>query len=232
MATTEVTIDDIGRVRIFRRKGLKNIRITIAYDGIIRLSVPWYIPKSVGINYLRSKKEWIKKHHNPANSRSWEDGQDITEGHILKIHHYEKKKVTSKLSGTTLNVFLPAGQEKSRTQDSIKKCIKKFLKSKSEKELLPMFNDLAKKNGFEVKEIRFKNFKTRWGSCSQDKIISLNVCLIRLPGRLAEYVMIHELAHTRHLNHSPRFWQEVGIMMPDYKERRKELRKFNPALIL
>jgi predicted metal-dependent hydrolase len=72
--------------------------------------------------------------------------------------------------------------------------------------------------------------RTRWGSCSRAGVISLNARLLLLPPSLVDYVVVHELCHTRELNHSPRFWRLVRQHCPDYQERRQALRRAGKAL--
>lgn len=77
-----------------------------------------------------------------------------------------------------------------------------------------------------------KNLKSRWGSCDSHRNIILSSLLITLDDSLIDYVICHELAHTKHMNHSKEFWLNVEMMIPDYKQRRKELKKINSAGIL
>jgi predicted metal-dependent hydrolase len=79
--------------------------------------------------------------------------------------------------------------------------------------------------GFKFKRVFIRNQKTRWGSCSRDGNLNFNYKLIYLPDALADYIVAHELCHLKELNHSFRFWSLVERVAPDYKERRKELRR-------
>ena len=73
--------------------------------------------------------------------------------------------------------------------------------------------------------MRLSNARSRWGSCHASGRISLNWRLIHLPQHLIDYVVVHELAHLREMNHSPRFWAVVGAVIPDYTARRREIRR-------
>ena len=74
-------------------------------------------------------------------------------------------------------------------------------------------------------DIRLSNARTRWGSCHASGRILLNWRLIQMPARLIDYVVAHELAHLREMNHSPRFWAVVAAAIPDYAARRREIRR-------
>jgi len=83
----------------------------------------------------------------------------------------------------------------------------------------------AKEYGFKYKKITIKNQQQRWGSCSENSILNFNYKLYFLPLHLAEYIIVHELCHLQELNHSQRFWDLVGTIIPDYKKCERELRK-------
>lgn len=229
MASSTIYIEDIGSVRIYRRRGLRNIRITVENNGSVRLSLPWYVPKSAGLKYIASKREWIKKHQAEISHKGWEDGQRLTENHVLKVHTRTGQRATSIAGPDYLQINLPESLSESQYQKTLDKKVTEFLREQCIKNIVPSLFAAAKKEGFKVKEVKVKKLKSRWGSCSQERVIVLNLSLARLPSSLSEYVIYHELAHTRHLNHSKDFWEEVGRHLPDYKERRKALRRFNPS---
>lgn len=89
---------------------------------------------------------------------------------------------------------------------------------------------LAELHGFECGKISCRNQKTRWGSCSQNKNISLNIALVLLPTELIDYVLLHELTHTKHMNHGKDFWAELEKVCPNAKQHRKEIKKYTTRL--
>lgn len=81
--------------------------------------------------------------------------------------------------------------------------------------------------GVTVGYVTVKSQKTRWGSCSAKGNVNFNYQLAFLPDKLLDYVVIHELAHRRHMNHSRAFWAEVEKYCPDYLERREQLKEYS-----
>ena len=86
--------------------------------------------------------------------------------------------------------------------------------------------ELARAHGFEYNKIFIKNQRTLWGSCSARTNINLNINLLRLPDELRDYVILHELVHTRHKNHGKAFWSEMNRLTGDGKQLQKKLRQY------
>lgn len=95
------------------------------------------------------------------------------------------------------------------------------------KRALPKYLDqLAKQHDFSYQRCSVRHAKTRWGSCNQKGSISLNAGLALLDQAMIDYVLLHELCHTRHMNHSERFWAEVAQVCPDHQAQRNRLKQF------
>ncbi|MBR2640874.1 M48 family metallopeptidase [Candidatus Saccharibacteria bacterium] len=107
---------------------------------------------------------------------------------------------------------------------------KKMLMKKAKEYLPYRLEYFAKLYGYSYSKCRLSHANTRWGSCSSNKTISLNIGLMKLPEVLRDYVIIHELAHLNHMDHSRAFWQEVGSHDKNYKVHEKKLKFFNPGL--
>ena len=98
------------------------------------------------------------------------------------------------------------------------------LRRQAARELPARLADLARAHGFAVSGVSIRNQRTRWGSCSASGRISLNWRLVRVPPDVRDYVLLHELVHLRHHDHSPRFWRELARLCPHYAEARRRLR--------
>lgn len=95
--------------------------------------------------------------------------------------------------------------------------------------LTARLKELAAAHGFTYNRVFVKNQKTLWGSCSARNNINLNVNLVRLPEELRDYVLAHELVHTRHKHHGPDFWQALDTIVGDSKALRRKLRCYHPG---
>jgi predicted metal-dependent hydrolase len=104
-------------------------------------------------------------------------------------------------------------------------------KPKAKKTLVTKLHNLAKKHGFSYNKVSIRNQKTRWGSCSHRNNISLNMKLIALSGELIDYVILHELVHTKIHNHSKRFWSELSKHVVDAKAMASRLREYDLRLL-
>lgn len=101
--------------------------------------------------------------------------------------------------------------------------LRAWLTDTARQALEPWLQELADERGFRFVSTQLRRQHTRWGSCSRAGTISLNVCLLFQPPEVVRYLMVHELCHTRHMNHSDKFWGLVAAHEPDYKALDREL---------
>ncbi|MBR3056031.1 M48 family metallopeptidase [Candidatus Saccharibacteria bacterium] len=107
---------------------------------------------------------------------------------------------------------------------------KKILMKKAREYLPYRLEYYAKLYGYSYSRCRLTHANTRWGSCSSNRTISLNIGLMKVPEVLRDYVILHELAHLNHMDHSKAFWAEVGEHDPRYKAHEKKLKMFSPGV--
>ena len=146
-------------------------------------------------------------------------------GRALEIEFVSAGRFRAKMTdgGSRLVVMMDESHPKKHEKASAiaKGCIIGMLMPEL-KERIGRINDTHFKA--RVRRITIRDNLSRWGSCSRDGSISLNLRLLFMPQTILDYVIVHELAHTRYRSHGPRFWALVGSVMPDHKERRKWLR--------
>jgi predicted metal-dependent hydrolase len=106
---------------------------------------------------------------------------------------------------------------------SVGAALRNWLFDLAEHELLRELRRMAQIGGFEFQRLQVRRQRTRWGSCSASGTISINVCVLFQPLDVMRYLLIHELSHTRHMNHSRRFWALVESLEPDYQRLDREL---------
>lgn len=111
------------------------------------------------------------------------------------------------------------------SDDAVSQALRVWLTDVARRELAILLTKEAEAGGFRFERVQARRQRTRWGSCSASGTISLNVCLLFLEPAVVRYLLIHELCHTRHMNHSQRFWALVESHEPDYKRRDRELLK-------
>lgn len=107
---------------------------------------------------------------------------------------------------------------------------KKVLMKKAREYLPYRLEYFAKLYGYNYDKCRLSHANTRWGSCSSNRTISLNIGLMKVPEELRDYVILHELAHLNHMDHSKEFWAEVGRHDKNYKTHERRLKGFSPGV--
>jgi len=152
----------------------------------------------------------------------------------ISVPHWTSFRNAKKLVYSNLN-WVNVYLEKMRTiQKQHDMCRKKqpiLDKEKTKKILLQRIEMLSKLYGYRYNNVTIRNQKTRWGSCSQGNNISLNMKIARLPDVLMDYVLVHELVHTKIKNHKEFFWDEVKRILPKAMEYDSMLKKYRINLL-
>lgn len=230
MATKQVEIDGIGTVSIYKRRGASSVRLSIAADNSIRVTIPAWAPFKMGVEFVRTKQAWIQLKQQPVTILA--DGQRIGQAHCLRFVKTTGVRPTSRLRGS--EVFVGVPQDAHSTDDAIQQTAKRAairaLKAEAESLLPQRTAALAEQHGFTYRSVTIKQMKGRWGSCSQLKDIVFNCYLMQLPWELIDYVIMHELVHTQIMRHGEPFWTEVAKYVPHLTRIRKTMRTHQPVL--
>ena len=116
--------------------------------------------------------------------------------------------------------------------DALRSLIERWYRAEAAAHFARRVEHYAPRLGVRPSKVTIRGQHSRWGSCSAKGTVSLNWRLMLAPGELADYVVVHELCHLRHLDHSPRFWAMVGGVIPDYRRRRRRLNALQDHLPL
>ncbi|MDQ3123524.1 MAG: M48 family metallopeptidase [bacterium] len=233
MPIKQIDLPDIGLVTLLKKRGNNNIRMSFARDGSIRISLPFWVSYQAGINFARTRQNWITRHR-PAKSLILQHKDRIGKAHRLVFNPtLITQKPTVRVSLNTITVSCPATLDITHRhiQTAAERGALRALKLEAEQLLPQRLEQLAIKYGFDFETVSVKRLSSRWGSCSQFKDITLNLFLMQLPWKLIDYVLLHELVHTEYLNHSVDFWKRFENVMPGAKMLRKEL-KSHRAVVL
>lgn len=231
MAYKQFNVDSIGTISVYKRRGSK--RITIRVNGSnIKVIQPYWMPYTVGHQFAIKNVKWISNQLSTSQSNPIINNTKIGKTYLLNFVS-DATYLHTRLSGQTANVYLPNNVSPTDliAQNAAKRIIKRALLKESKMFLPDRINKIAKNTGTSYAKISLKSMRSRWGSCTSGKIISLNIYLLMCSWDLIDYVILHELAHTKHLNHSKNFWGFVELYMPDYKVRRKKLKEVQASIL-
>jgi len=213
-------------VRVSRRARRMSVRVYPG--GRVEVVVPPGVPALTVQRFVGSHSQWI--------SRRVEDlttaGAPVAAGPPTSIDvpaigrnftvEYERTRSTSIRpqlgAGDVLKILGPIHDEA-----AIGTALRQWLCDLAYDELGEQIASVARERDFQFSRIQIRRQRTRWGSCSASGTISLNACLMFVRPAVVHYLFIHELCHTRHMNHSPRFWALVEQHEPDYRQLDREL---------
>ena len=219
----------IGDVVLTKKRGQRTIRLRISARGEVHVTAPWLVPQQHALNFVLAKKEWILSQQKQSAVRFY-SGMAFGKNMNLNIIEHSARE-HSRITRNILTVQLKGSYTKTKDQNQIiEKAIIRALRKESENLLLPHLDSMSASSGIDYSSATVKQLTGRWGSCDSRQNIVLSLFLVQLPWKLIEYVMIHELAHTMHLNHSAAFWTEVENHCPDYRDRRKHMKTWQPRI--
>ncbi len=212
------------------RQNRRTIKIIISENGDINIYAPKHITNSEIERYVGNKEEWALKKSAKAkekktNSRDIFDYKSVLIcGKEYKIEYYNTKKIG------TLNDSLVV-PEKYRGEKLVP-ALKKWLKMLAEEMLQKRVIELSKYSKLMYNGIKIGDFRAKWGSCDNYRNIKLNYKLVMLPHKLIDAVILHELVHTKEMNHSREFYNRLIALMPEYRKYRLELKEYGYLLKL
>jgi predicted metal-dependent hydrolase len=232
MAIKQIDISGIGNVTLYKRRGNRSLRLSITSDGEVRVSMPYWLPYAAGEQFAVSKAGWIAAHRVPT-PELLQHGQAIGKAHHLHFTaSAQATRITSRLKLSQVEVTHPLhiASDHSSVQKAAQSAAIRALRKEAEQLLPYRLKQLADRDGFTYNSVSIKHLKSRWGSCTSQQDITLNLYLMQLPWHLIDYVIFHELTHTKVMQHGAPFWQELERHVQFAKRLRKEIGEYHPIL--
>ncbi len=231
MPNKKFILDGDLPVSVYKRRSSRNLRLTINPDGEIRVSIPAWAPYKAGLDFARSRRGWIMSQRRPG--RVLVHGQPVGKAHHLQFRaRAGVARPISRVAAGAVVVSHPPGVDP--VDPAVQKAARdgsiRALRAQAEKLLPQRLAALAGTHGFDYSEVRIKRLKSRWGSCDHNGRIALSLFLMQLSWEHIDYVLLHELMHTRIMRHGPDFWRAMTELQPDTANLRKSLRGYQPVL--
>jgi len=209
----------------------RHVNLKISPDGELEVVIPRGFNRKHIPGILQKKQGWIKRAgKRAAERRAHRAAQPVlpTEISFLAIGETWAVEYQSTAS-KRITVTEKSGQRivlsgAVTDVDLCQAALCKWAARKGQQVLEPWLRAVSVEENLPFDNVTIRGQKTRWGSCSSRETISLNYKLLFLPPEFVRYVLVHELCHTKELNHSAKFWRLVAQKEPDYKQIRKELR--------
>lgn len=214
------------------RRARRTVGLKITNDGLV-VHAPKYILEFQLKKLLQEKSRWIinkldarKKNYVPP--VDWQDGEMLpllgSQITLFVLHHTKNKQ--PQFNHDSLTIATPAADD----QAVIQRKVIQWYKKQAFVDFSRRLEILATKLGVSTPPLKLSNAQSRWGSCSSRGDIRLNWRLLQAPPHIVNYVICHELAHLKEMNHSAQFWAVVASIYPDYKAAEKELKQLSPQL--
>ncbi|HZF26527.1 MAG TPA: SprT family zinc-dependent metalloprotease [Steroidobacteraceae bacterium] len=219
--------EDGWRVRVSQRA--RRLSIRVHAGGHVEIVVPRWARAGVVERFVRRHRGWVERKIAQLTARSPALRDPIPRTIELAASGESFGVVTRVASGRTrLNETLPGSIELSgdlaRAKDA-QRLLQSWLIERSRAILVPRLEELALETGLQFQRAQVRRQRSRWGSCSVRGTVSLNCCLMFQRREVVRYLLLHELCHTRHMNHSRRFWQLVERFEPGHRALDRELRR-------
>lgn len=210
-------------IKIVRHVRARKLRLRVE-PASIRLTVPLFCSKNQIQLFLAQSEQWLIE--------TWNKQQHVQSNSLeipSEIYFFNKEQPFQVIVQKQHRVFQFDWENNclfiKDTQPYL--ALQSAVISYAKQELPKLLKDLSGQTRLNYSECSIRRPKTRWGSCSSQHNIMLHAGLVLMPQEIARYVAIHELAHTKHFDHSPAFWAEVEKYDPYFQRHRRQL-KSNP----
>ena len=211
----------------------RSLKLQISPEGQVLVTTPKFVPEFLVKRFVSSHQGWITENLAKIELKKKEFALQkdtllyFGETYALMTNLNAKEKIGVKVDQNNKQIIV---NPVSTTQASIRKSVLRFLEKTLHNYVLDKVERLSKKMNIAVNKITFKRQSTRWGSCSSLGNLNFNWQLVHAPQPVIDYVIVHELAHRQHMDHSPAFWRFVEQFDPEYRLHRGWLKRHGVLL--
>lgn len=223
---------DFGKIHFVVRRSARNITMRVKEDGL-HVTTPPYRSITALLEAIAPFRERLRNVCSEVKPKPFDLNFSIeAECFRLKLETSPLKNFTVCMRDETVVIACPAHADftTDRVQTLVKNAVMRAVRKKAEEYLPPLVQYWSSLFDLPYNKVTISKARSRWGSCSSKRDISLSFYLMLLPAHLMDYVILHELAHTREMNHGPKFWELLN-QLTDGKALalRKELRMHRPV---
>ena len=201
------------------RSARKTLAVSVDCLGNVTVRAPYACSEQRIFSFLREKENWILRKKSQRAGAGMKLPPENLDGYsflLLGKPYLVRLCDSRKIRVDNAVIYLPS--------ENAKEKLTAWLKQNAKRILTNAVAAQSTRMGVQVSSVRISSAKTRWGSCSGKNNVNFSFRLLYAPKETVEYVVIHELAHVRHKDHSKRFWAEVEWYAPDWKTHRKWLK--------
>lgn len=208
---------------LVRRRGRRGVGLKVDENGLT-VSAPLTMPLARIEALVRDSERWIRRKVEEWRGRQvpqvrWEEGTWLPYlGRALALRISPAGRTSVALAGEELRVAVREPEA-----ETVSRAVTLWYRRAAREHLGARVESLSRSAGIAPPRFLLSSAMARWGSCNTRREVRLAWRLVKAPEPLIDYVVCHELAHLRHMNHSPAFWEEVARQCPDYVARRNEL---------
>lgn len=222
----------IGKITLYQNARSRSFRLIVKPDRSIFVSFPLHVSGRDAIRFAEQHQEWIKAQMEKIETSLPKYSEDsIIKTRFCQITlHKHPGPFTVIPHNEEISIMIPKELKTGSVivQEYIRKALTGISRWEANKFLPQRVKELAGKYHFLYNHLSIRNNKSNWGSCSANNNISLNLHLMKLPDHLIDFIILHELAHTRIKNHSPAFWNLLDTLTGNQaKELTREIKKYN-----
>lgn len=219
-----------------RHRRARRVTLRVKPDASLVVTAPPRVPERVIREFIAERAEWIDSAR--ARLRAVQDRrpEHLSATHPERIELPAVDRVLSVRYRDGIRLRWRARESEvieltgAEAPADARALLVDVLKTAARGSLEPRVREFAETHALQPGRITWRNQKSRWGSCSSNGNLSLSVRLLLVSQPIADYVLLHELAHLEHPNHSKAFWAKVESMCPDYRARERELKAASRAM--